>query len=111
MESLEISAKTAEEAIERGLQQLGLARDQVECVIVSKGKSGFLGMGAEDAVVRLTPLRSTPLSEEPLSERLCLRLQNRPRGPAHPPPPRGLPGKRATSRPPPRRPWKRYCRG
>ena len=66
MESLEISAKTAEEAIERGLQQLGLARDQVECVIVSKGKSGFLGMGAEDAVVRLTPLRSTPLSEAAL---------------------------------------------
>jgi spoIIIJ-associated protein len=66
MESLEISAKTAEEAIERGLQQLGLARDQVECVIVSKGKSGFLGMGAEDAVVRLTPLRPTPVSEAAL---------------------------------------------
>ncbi len=65
MESLEISAKTAEEAIERGLRQLGLARDQVECVIVSKGKSGFLGMGAEDAVVRLTPLGS-PLSEAAL---------------------------------------------
>lgn len=66
MESLEISAKTAEEAIERGLHQLNLARDQVECVIVSKGKSGFLGMGAEDAVVRLTPLRSTPVSEAAL---------------------------------------------
>ena len=58
MESLEISAKTVEEAIERGLQQLGLARDQVECVVVGKGKSGFLGMRAEDAVVRLTPLPS-----------------------------------------------------
>ncbi len=61
MESLEISAKTVEEAIERGLQQLGLARDQVECVVVNKGKSGFLGMRAEDAVVRLTPLISEAL--------------------------------------------------
>lgn len=58
MESLEVSAKTVEEAIERGLQQLSLSRDQVECEVVSKGKSGFLGMGAEDAVVRLTPLPS-----------------------------------------------------
>ncbi len=56
MESLEVSAKTVEEAIERGLQQLGLTRDQVEAVVLNKGKSGFLGMGAEEAVVRLTPL-------------------------------------------------------
>jgi len=56
MESLEVSAKTVEEAIERGLQQLGLTREQVETVVLNKGRSGFLGMGAEEAVVRLTPL-------------------------------------------------------
>jgi spoIIIJ-associated protein len=56
MESLEVSAKTVEEAIERGLQQLGLTRDQVETAVLNKGKSGFLGIGAEEAVVRLTPL-------------------------------------------------------
>ena len=56
MESLEASAKTVEEAIERGLQQLGLTREQVETVVLNKGRSGFLGMGAEEAVVRLTPL-------------------------------------------------------
>jgi spoIIIJ-associated protein len=58
MESLEVSAKTVEEAIERGLQQLGLTREQVETVVLNKGRSGFLGMGAEEAVVRLTPLMS-----------------------------------------------------
>jgi spoIIIJ-associated protein len=58
MESLEVSAKTVEEAIERGLQQLGLTRDQVETAVLNKGKSGFLGIGAEEAVVRLTPLAS-----------------------------------------------------
>ncbi len=60
MESLEVSAKTVEEAIERGLQQLGLTRDQVETAVLNKGKSGFLGMGAEEAVVRLTPLVRVP---------------------------------------------------
>jgi spoIIIJ-associated protein len=60
MESLEVSAKTVEEAIERGLQQLGLMRDQVETAVLNKGKSGFLGMGAEEAVVRLTPLVQIP---------------------------------------------------
>jgi len=56
MENLEVSAKTVEEAIERGIQQLGLTREQVETVVLNKGRSGFLGMGAEEAVVRLTPL-------------------------------------------------------
>ncbi len=56
MENLDISAKTVEEAIERGLRQMGLSRDEVEITVLNKGKSGFLGMGAEDAVVRLTPL-------------------------------------------------------
>lgn len=56
MESLEVRGKTVEEATERGLEQLGLARDQVEVAVVSRGKSGFLGMGAEDAVVRLAAL-------------------------------------------------------
>jgi len=59
MESLEVSAKTVEEAVERALEQLGLARDQVEVTILNKGKSGFLGMGAEEAVVRVVPLTST----------------------------------------------------
>ena len=58
MESLEVSAKTVDEAIERGLQQLGLTRDQVETTVLNKGRSGFLGMGSEEAVVRLTPLAS-----------------------------------------------------
>jgi len=58
MESLEVSAKTVEEAVERGLQQLGLTRDQVETAVLNKGRSGFLGMGAEEAVVRLTPVAS-----------------------------------------------------
>jgi spoIIIJ-associated protein len=64
--SVDISAKTVEEAIERGLSELGLARDQVEIEIVNSGRSGVLGFGAEDAQVRITPLIvRTALDEEP----------------------------------------------
>ena len=56
VESLEVSGKTVGEAIERALQQLGLTKDQVEVTVLNKGKSGFWGMGAEEAVVKVTPL-------------------------------------------------------
>ncbi|MDM8000605.1 MAG: RNA-binding cell elongation regulator Jag/EloR [Dehalococcoidia bacterium] len=66
MDSLEVSAKTVDEAIERGLQQLGLTREQVEIVVLNKGRLGFLGMGAEDAVVKLTPLLEPTRKESDL---------------------------------------------
>ena len=59
-ESVEVSAKTLEEAIERGLSELGLTRDQVEVEVVSSGRSGVLGIGAEDARVRIIALSSQP---------------------------------------------------
>jgi spoIIIJ-associated protein len=73
MESLEISAKTVDEAIERGLQRLVLTRDEVEIIVLNKGKSGFLGMGAEDAVVRLTPVaRASQESSLPAAAKAAL---------------------------------------
>ena len=53
--SLEIIAKTVQEAIGQGLEQLNLVEDQVEIKIVREGSRGILGFGAEDAVVVLTP--------------------------------------------------------
>ena len=54
MQRLEISGKTVEEATERALQQLGVSRDQIEIEIVSKGKSGILGLGSEEARIVVT---------------------------------------------------------
>ena len=51
---LEKSAKTEDEAIALALQELGLDRDEVSVEIVERAKSGFLGIGAQDAVVRVT---------------------------------------------------------
>ena len=41
---MKFSAQTAEQAIEKGLQELGKTREEVEIVIVSEGKKGFLGI-------------------------------------------------------------------
>jgi spoIIIJ-associated protein len=58
MESLEVSGKTVEEAVDLALEQLGLSIDEVEVTVLKKGKPGFLGLGAEEATVRVTPLQS-----------------------------------------------------
>ncbi|MCS7206938.1 MAG: protein jag [Dehalococcoidia bacterium] len=52
-QQVEVSARTVEEAIELALRQLEATRDEVEVEILSRGKSGFLGFGAELARVRV----------------------------------------------------------
>jgi spoIIIJ-associated protein len=56
MKSLEVSAPTVEAAIQKALEQLGVSREKVEVTVVKEGKSGILGLGAEEAVVRVSPL-------------------------------------------------------
>lgn len=63
---LDVSAKSVEEAVEEGLAQLGLSRDQVDIEIIKEGKRGVFGLGSEEAQVRLTPKAQGP--EESLQE-------------------------------------------
>lgn len=56
--SQEYSAKTVEEAIAKGLAELGLSRDAVTIEVVREASRGILGLGGEEAVVRLTPMTS-----------------------------------------------------
>jgi spoIIIJ-associated protein len=51
--TLEIIAPSVEEAIEKGLDQLGLPRDAVTIDVLDEGKNGFLGMGNRQVRVRL----------------------------------------------------------
>jgi len=60
MESVEVSAKTEEEAIAIALAELGLSRSEVEVVVVKKGKTGIFGFGSEEVRVRVTPLEQKP---------------------------------------------------
>ena len=52
--SIEVRGKTADDALAKGLAQLGLERDDVSVEIIERGKKGILGIGAVDAVVRLS---------------------------------------------------------
>ena len=58
MEELEINARSVEEAIQRALDQLGVSREEVEVNVVKEGKHGVLGLGSEEATVRVKPLVS-----------------------------------------------------
>lgn len=49
MESLEVSAKTVDEAIQQALAILGKTRDEVDISILSEGSRGIFGIGSEDA--------------------------------------------------------------
>ena len=51
---IEVTAKTEDEAIAKGLAQLGLDRDDVSVEILDRGKTGFLGIGSVPAKVKLT---------------------------------------------------------
>ena len=56
MESLEVCAKTVDEAIERALAKLGKTRDQVQISVLSEGSRGILGIGGEEARILVSPL-------------------------------------------------------
>ena len=56
MESLEMSARTVEEAIDLALARLGKQRDEVQISILSPGRSGILGIGHEDARILVSPM-------------------------------------------------------
>ena len=51
---IEVTGKTKEEAIEKGLAQLGLDQDDVSVEILDLGKTGFLGIGSVPAKVKLS---------------------------------------------------------
>ena len=54
----EFRGKTVEEAIEAGLDALGLKRNQADVEILNRGSRGLLGFGAEEARVRITPVQA-----------------------------------------------------
>ena len=60
MKSLEVSAPTVEEAIQKALEQLNVSREEVEVTVVKEGKPGILGLGAEKATVRVRLLGMEP---------------------------------------------------
>ncbi len=70
--SVEVSARSVDEAVTQALQQLGLDEDQVEIQVIRQGSRGLLGLLSESAIVRVTemarreePKRSEPVEMQP----------------------------------------------
>ena len=62
--NLEIIAPTVEEAVEKGLGDLGLPRESVEIEILDEGSKGLFGLGNRQARIRLT-VKSADSETEP----------------------------------------------
>ena len=97
MESVEVSAKDVDEAIDIALSDLGLKRSQVNIEILTPGKPGIFGLGGEQARVRVTaleegtarPMREEQAEEEAYEEKPPRREERREEEP--PPAERGEP--------------------
>ena len=84
---IETTGKTEEAAIAAALSQLGMTRDQVSVEIITRPKTGFLGIGRVDAKVRVSyeaqqepepvkaqePVKSAPAA--PAEEKKPVRTQ------------------------------------
>lgn len=53
MENLEITGKTVEEATKKALTRLNVGLDEVEITVLNEGRSGILGIGSEEARIRV----------------------------------------------------------
>jgi spoIIIJ-associated protein len=63
--TLEIIALTINEAIEKGLTDLGLPRESVDIEILDEGSRGLFGLGTRQARVRLTVKDASAVENEP----------------------------------------------
>jgi len=87
----EFRGKTIEAAINAGLTALQLSREEVEVEVVRPGSRGVLGIGAEDAIVRLTEIRPERPQPPSKSESRPAKAEARPAPEPKPSEPRPAP--------------------
>lgn len=81
IKSLETTGRTEDEAIAAALKELGLERDDVSVTVVERAKSGFLGIGASPAVVRVEyeapdEAEAAPVVETKAPEKAAMTADN-----------------------------------
>jgi len=89
--TLEIIAPTVEEAIQQGLDQLGLTADAVSVEVLDSGSKGLFGLGGRQVRVRLS-VNPPPAPEVPASPVPATQAQAKPD-------PKPAPAKKAESKP------------
>lgn len=52
--TIEKTGKSVEEAVEAAIAELNVACDEVEVTVIDEGAKGFLGLGAKDAIVKVS---------------------------------------------------------
>ncbi len=55
MDFVEVRGSTVEIAVEAGLAELGLERDEAAITVIEEPAKGFLGLGSKTALVRISP--------------------------------------------------------
>jgi spoIIIJ-associated protein len=92
IKTLEKSGRTEEDALNAALSELGLERDDVSVEIVERAKSGFLGIGAVHAVVRVSYEAPDEPEAKPAAPEVK-RTESRPAAPAPAKKPENIPVK------------------
>jgi len=64
---IETRGQDVESAIQAGLNQLGLGRNDVIIEVIDEGSRGLLGIGSRDAVVRLMPMVTSQPARTPVA--------------------------------------------
>jgi spoIIIJ-associated protein len=86
MDFVETEGDSIDAAIDSALKLLGVARDKVTVDIISEGRKGILGFGAQKAKVRAA-LRKTAIEIDRPAKPAALALPAQPAAPAPPAPP------------------------
>lgn len=73
--NLEVTGSTVEEAINKGLAELGKSLEEVEIEVISEGKKGWLFLKGEPARVRIKV--KEPLSVEEIAKEMLVGLVSR----------------------------------
>ena len=71
---LEKSGRTMEEAIAAALAELGKSEEEISVEVLERAKSGFLGIGAQPAVIRV----SYEVPDEPAEEKKAAPAPKKP---------------------------------
>lgn len=80
--SKDFSGKTTEDAIAKAMAELGLERDDISVEIVERGRAGFLGIGAMDAVVRVSyEGKEEPAAPAPAKKPAAPKAEKKPEAP------------------------------
>jgi len=73
MNTIQMTGKTVEEAIEIALRELDVDRGEVEIDVISRGKSGVFGIGSEPAKVKVSKV-ALSFSKDPDSSSDVIRV-------------------------------------